>query len=309
MRALITGGNGFVGKLLAKKLLENNYNVAVTDIIESNISNAYKTYQLNILDKERVESVIKDFNPDVIFHLAAQSSVASSWKEPEKTIDINISGTLNILEVLKNIEYKGKLLLIGSSEEYGSIDYSKPVIEESILKPGNIYAATKVMQEMLGNIYYKAHGLQILMTRSFNHIGAGQAPIFVVSDFAKQIAEIEKGLREPVIRVGNLDAERDFTDVHDVVDAYILLAEKGVCGEAYNVGSGNAIKIEKILNNLLAKSNKCISIEVDESRFRPVDIPVIRADISKLQAHTGWKPVVSIDNSLQDVLDYWRSTL
>lgn len=309
MRALITGGNGFVGKLLAKKLLENNYNVAVTDIVESNVSNEYKTYQLNILDKERVKGVIEDFNPDVIFHLAAQSSVASSWKEPDKTIDINISGTLNILEVLKNTEYKGKLLLIGSSEEYGSINYSKPVVEDSILKPGNIYAATKVMQEMLGNIYYKAYDLKILMTRSFNHIGAGQAPIFVVSDFAKQIAEIEKGLREPVIKVGNLEAERDFTDVHDVVEAYILLAEKGVCGETYNVGSGNAVKIEKILSNLLAKSNKCITIEIDKSKFRPVDIPVIRADISKLQAHTGWKPVVNIDNSLQDVLDYWRSTL
>lgn len=305
MRALITGGTGFAGKYLSKYLKLLGYETAVTELNESNC-NEDKVYKLNILDISNISSVIEDFKPDVIFHLAAQSSVSLSWSNPETTIDVNIKGTLNILEVLKKINYQGCLLLVGSSEEYGFTDYSRPVNEETILKPGNIYAATKVMQEMLGSIYFKGYGLNVIMTRSFNHIGAGQSPQFVVSDFAKQVAEIEKGLREPVIYVGNLNSERDFTDVRDIVKGYVLLSEKGKYGEIYNIGSGKSIKISDILNRLLEMSSCEIKVEVDKNKFRPVDIPVIKADISKMYTDTGWLPEIDINNSLEEVLNYWR---
>lgn len=303
MVSLITGGDGFVGRYLAAAIAKEGHQVVVSSNVADDSNGVYK---LNILDSENIMDILNKYNVDNIFHLAAQSSVAESWKNPNNTININVIGTTNLLEALKKIEYKGKLLLIGSSEEYGMQDYSKPVNEENIMNPGNIYAATKVMQEMLGKIYSNAYGLDIIMTRSFNHIGVGQSPLFVVSDFCKQVAEIEKGIKEPVIKVGNLSSQRDFTDVRDIVQAYILLTKYGQKGNVYNIGSGKARSIQEILNIILSFSKGNINIYVDESKYRPIDIPVIEADITKLQSHTNWQPYYRIEDTILEVLNYWR---
>ena len=224
------------------------------------------------------------------------------------TVDINIKGTLNILDTIRNIPgYSPKILLIGSGEEYGYIlPDETPINEQVIPRPGNIYAATKACQNMLGSIYSRAYGLHLIMVRAFNHIGPNQAPIFVVSDFCKQVAEIEAGIKPSVMRVGNLQAKRDFTDVRDVVRAYGLLIQKGQAGETYNIGSGHAIAIQELLDKILSLSEKNISVELDTARLRPADIPVIEADIQKIQQLTAWKPEISLNQTLLETLNYWR---
>ena len=184
-----------------------------------------------------------------------------------------------------------------------------PLKESNPLRPGNIYAATKACQNMLGKIYADAYKMDIMSVRSFNHIGPNQSPLFVVSDFCKQVAEIEVGKKSPIIYVGNLSSARDFLDVRDVVRAYALLLQYGISGETYNVGSGHAIKIEKILEKILSYTTVPIQIETDLTKFRPVDVPIIEADTTKLRQCTGWGPTLSIDDTILDVLNYWRKNI
>ena len=214
------------------------------------------------------------------------------------------------MDAIRELYYKPRILLIGSGEEYGHIQPGEtPIAETNLLRPGNIYAATKACQNMIGSIYSKAYDMELMMVRAFNHIGPGQAPMFVVSDFCKQVVEIEKGLREPVMKVGNLAAKRDFTDVRDVVKAYIKLIQTGIPGETYNVGSGNAREIRQILNLIISMSDATIQVETDPNKIRPVDVPIIEADISKINALTGWKPEISIEQTIRETLDYWRAHL
>ena len=202
------------------------------------------------------------------------------------------------------------MLLIGSGEEYGHVKPDEvPIKEDNNTRPGNIYAVTKVTQNMIGRLYYEAYGMEIMSTRSFNHTGPNQAPQFVVPDFCKQVAEIEKGKKEPVIYTGNLSAKRDFTDVRDVVRAYCLLMEKGRAGETYNVGCGNAIEIRAILDLILSHSEKEIRVETDPAKLRPVDVPIIEADITKLKEDTGWTPEISLDQTITETLDAYRNTV
>ena len=305
-KVLIIGGAGFVGGYLSEILIENGFEVHSTCLPDEKIKNPEcKAHNLDILDKNQISAVLDEVKPDVIYHLAAQSSVALSWKNPQLTVDINIKGTLNVLDSLRDSGLDSRIILIGSGEEYGYIKHC-PVSEEETLRPGNIYAATKACQSMIGNIYARAYKMDIVMVRAFNHIGAGQLPQFVVSDFCKQVAEIEKGIKAPEMRVGNLDARRDFTDVRDVVRAYMLLGEKGKSGELYNVGSGKAMAIREILDIIISQSTEDIKITVDPERLRPSDIPVIEADISRITADTGWKPEIPIEETIKNTLDYWR---
>lgn len=311
MKALIIGGAGFVGNYLIRHLAEDlKWEVSVTkmsqeDMKDENITN---TYNLNILDKEQIRSVLEQAQPDYIIHLAAQSSVALSWKNPLLTIDVNIKGSINVLDVIRDMQIKPRILLIGSGEEYGHIKPGEsPIVEDNVTRPGNIYAATKACQNMIGKIYADAYDLDIMSVRAFNHIGPNQAPMFVVADFCKQVAEIEKGEKEPVMRVGNLSAKRDFTDVRDVVRAYGLLMQKGVKGETYNVGSGHAIAIQEILDRIVKQSDKDIKVEVDPARLRPVDVPIIEADTTKLRECTGWTTQIDLDRTLEETLNYWRA--
>lgn len=309
-RALIVGAAGFVGKYLADELnAAGGWAVCVTKMPQEALSIASVTaYDLNILDRAAVDTLLAELRPQVIFHLAAQSSVAVSWKNPGLTVDVNIKGTLNLLGAVRDCGFSPRVLLIGSSEEYGPVAPEEiPVKETTLPRPGNIYAVTKNTQNQLGRLYAQAYDLDILSTRSFNHIGPNQTPLFVVADFCRQVVEIEKGRHEPVLQVGNLSAKRDFTDVRDVVRAYRLLALTGEKGETYNVGQGKAVEINAILQMILALSKETIQVEIDPAKLRPVDVPVIEADISKLQEATGWKPEISLGQTLEETLTYWRN--
>lgn len=311
MTSAIIGAAGFVGPYLINEIQNNiNGNIIATKLEHETFkSDIAKVVNLDILNKENLYEFFSKYKPDFIFHLAAQSSVALSWENPGLTIDINIKGAVNLLDTIREINsYNPNILIIGSGEEYGFIDKeSVPINEECNLKPGNIYAATKSCQNMIATIYAKAYNMNIVMTRSFNHFGPKQAPMFVIADFCKQVANIEKGQQEPIIKVGNLSSKRDFTDVRDVVAAYVKLIQSGKSGETYNVGSGKSYKIEELLNMIIGQSTTSISVETDKNKFRPIDIPIIEADTKKIYNDTGWKPKISIDKTIQDTLNYWRN--
>ncbi|BBM41660.1 GDP-6-deoxy-D-mannose reductase [Leptotrichia shahii] len=310
IKALVIGATGFVGSYL----IEEIKNSLLCDIIATNLEremiyqNNIILKKLDILDYNSVFSLINENKPEYIFHLAAQSSVSLAWKKPELTADININGSLNILEAVKNINYNPKILMIGSGEEYGYIE-KVPIVEETPLKPGNIYAVTKACQNMISKVYCKAYDMKVIMVRSFNHIGPNQSSTFVISDFCKQVAEIEKGVRSPILKVGNLNAKRDFLDVRDVVRAYTKLIQFGKSGETYNVGRGQSIKISEVLNIILKNSNKEINVEIDKNKLRPLDVPIIEPSINKIYTATGWKPEISLEESIKDILTYWRKNI
>jgi len=308
-KALVIGAAGFVGSYLIKHLAQDcGYEVFATKLPHESLGDVpARIYDLDILSKDSIVELLFQLRPDYIFHLAAQSSVSVAWNNPQLTIDVNIKGGVNLMDALRELFYKPRVVMIGSGEEYGHIrEGETPIGEENRLYPGNIYAATKACQNMIGSIYSKAYDLELIMVRAFNHIGLGQAPIFVVSDFCKQVAEIEKGIREPVMYVGNLSAKRDFTDVRDVVRAYSGLAKNGSKGETYNVGSGHAVEIREILNQIIALSDKEIRVETDPAKIRPVDVPIIEADITKIHEATGWKPQISLGETIEETLNYWR---
>ena len=307
MKALIVGVAGFVGRHLVKELINSGWEVHGTRLPTETANLDIPVYGLDILDAAAIKGLLKRLTPDCLFHLAAQSSVAISWKQPALTIDVNIKGAVNLLEAVREMENPSRVLLIGSGDEYGYVLPDElPISESTPLRPGNIYAVTKISQGNLGQVYARAYGLEVVIVRAFNHIGQGQTDTFVVPGFCKQIADIEAKGDEGVIRVGNLEAKRDITDVRDVVRAYRLLADKGISGEIYNVGSGKAIAIGDILGILIGLSKAKITVEQDPARMRPSDTPVIEADITKLAACTGWKPEVPLEGTLGDVLDEWR---
>ena len=310
-KGLVIGAAGFVGNYLINEMHANGMEAYATKLPHEKFGNPNATvYDLDIMDKEAIVTLLFEVRPDYIFHLAAQSSVGLAWKNPGLTIDVNIKGSINVMDAIRELFYKPRVLLIGSGEEYGHIRPGEtPIKEDNLLRPGNIYAATKACQNMIGNIYSKAYDLELMMVRAFNHIGPGQAPLFVVSDFCKQVVEIEKGLREPVMMVGNLAAKRDFTDVRDVVKAYVKLVQAGVPGETYNVGSGNAKEIREILDMIISMSDKEIKVEIDPNKIRPVDVPIIEADITKINEITGWTPEIPLEQTIRETLDYWRACL
>lgn len=309
MKALVIGGGGFVGPYLVRHLTDDlGYKVTVTKTVKETLTMDNATVRnLDILDMEQIRTLLEEEKADYLFHLAAQSSVAYSWKNPTLTVDVNIKGCINLLEAIRLVGKKPRVLLIGSGEEYGHIKKDEcPIIEDNVVRPGNIYAATKSCQNMLGRIYSDAYGLDIMMVRAFNHIGPNQTPMFVVADFCKQVADIEKGKQEPVINVGNLSAKRDFTDVRDVVKAYAKLVAGGKRGETYNVGTGHAIAIQDILNKIIAMSDKDIEVKVDPAKLRPVDVPIIEPDISKIKKEVGWEPLIPLEQTLRETLEHWR---
>lgn len=309
MKALVIGGGGFVGPYLVRHLTDDlGYEVTVTKTVKETLTMDNATVRnLDILDMEQIRTLLEEEKADYLFHLAAQSSVAYSWKNPTLTVDVNIKGCINLLEAIRLVDKKPRVLLIGSGEEYGHIKKDEcPIIEDNVVRPGNIYAATKSCQNMLGRIYSDAYNLDIMMVRAFNHIGPNQTPMFVVADFCKQVADIEKGKQEPVINVGNLSAKRDFTDVRDVVKAYAKLVAGGKRGETYNVGTGHAVAIQDILNKIISMSDKDIEVKVDPGKLRPVDVPIIEPDISKIKKEVGWEPLIPLEQTLRETLEHWR---
>ena len=307
MKVLIVGAAGFVGGYLIEELKSVGAEIVATKLPFERIDiGGVAVRDLDITDQSSIDCVLSETDPDVVFHLAAQSSVKLSWEKPAFTANVNIIGAINLFESAKtHLKKSARILVVGSGEEYGEINYSAPVKETTEPKPKNIYALTKLAQENIAKIYVGAYGLNIVMTRSFNHIGPKQSPQFVVADFCSQVAKIEKGLSGNEIAVGNLSAKRDFTDVRDVVKAYVLLAEKGESGETYNVGSGVSVAVSEILDRILRLSEKDIKVVVDGKKLRPVDVPEIRADISKISA-LGWKRTYDLNTTLRETLDYFR---
>lgn len=314
-KVLITGITGFVGQHLAHHLLSKNYELVGTYRSESNLDffgdlkNKISFKKIDLNNAEAVAETLLSERPDVIFHLAAQASPSLSFQSPIETLTNNITSEFSLLEALKvNNMQDTRVMIVSTGEIYGMVTPADiPVDEETPLRPASPYAVSKLAQDYLSLQYHLAYKLDIVRLRPFNHIGPGQKAGFVVADFAKQIAEIEKELKEPVISVGNLDAKRDFTDVRDMVRAYGLAIEKCVSGEVYNLGSGASHSIADILAMLLANANRKIEIKVDPERFRPVDVPEIVCDNTKFTSLTQWKPEISLETTLKDVLDYWRN--
>ena len=315
MRVLITGITGFAGSHLAEYILDRHPDVEVFGIVRwrsrmeniSHIRDKIELCEADLKDMVSLQGCLAHIKPDRIFHLAAQSFVPTSWTCPSETFAINATGQINLFQALLGLKQSPRIQIAGSSEEYGQVFPDEiPMKETNPLRPLSPYAVSKVAQDLLGFQYFKSYGLPVVRTRGFNHTGPRRGEVFVTSSFAKQIAEIEKKKKEPVIRVGNLDAQRDFSDVRDIVEAYWLSLEKGEPGEVYNIGSGFARTIREVLDILLSLSRVDVRIEVDPKRLRPSDVPILLADSSKFISLTGWKPRIPFEQTLRDLLDYWR---
>lgn len=305
-KILVIGASGFVGPYLCKNLIDNGYDVFGSKLESQKQNFNGQCVDLNILNEDEIIKTIDEIKPDYIIHLAAQSSVKLSWDNPSLTFNINVIGIINIFEALRKLNLRPRILIVGSSEEYGKVN--KNLIDENIeTDPLNFYALSKVTQEKIALIYHKNYGFDVICARSFNHIGPGQSTQFVVSNFAKQIVDIEKTNKDGNIYVGNLSAKRDFSDVRDIVNAYRLLIEKGQSGQLYNVGSGNSIEISEILSKLISLSKAKINVVIDKNRFRPIDTPEIKANINKLKNDTRFKAEHNIDETLLEVLNYFRN--
>lgn len=318
MRVLITGITGFAGSYLAEHLLwTKKYSVSGTYLFEEGLKNVdtiksrLNLIKVDLSNEKNVLNIVKEISPQIIFHLAALTSPADSFKNPTETLTNNISLQINLMEAVRtNNLLNTKILIVSSGEIYGIVKKEDlPVDEKTPLMPTNPYSVSKIAQDFLGLTYFLSYKLKIVRVRPFNHIGPRQSSHFVISSFAKQIAEIEKGKREPILRVGNLSAKRDFTNVKDVVYAYTLAIEKGKYGDVYNIGTGTSYKISDMLNKLISISFAKIKIENDETLFRPIDNPELICNANKFTKLTGWKPKIPIETSLKDTLDYWRKMI
>lgn len=313
-KIFITGINGFAGSHLAEllvKLGDEVHGVVRSKKKVENITNVKDSltlHEADLLEAETVHSILEKVRPEVVYHLAAYTPTGQSFKIPSETISNNVSCQVNLFEgVRKNNLFDTKIMIASSAEIYGLVSAQDlPVDEETQLRPISPYAVSKIAQDYLGLQYFLSHNLRIIRVRPFNHIGPRQSTRFVVPDFAKQIAMIEKNKKKPAMKVGNLESKRDFADVRDIILAYTMLVENGKAGEVYNIGSGASYKIADILDILLSLSKVKITVEQDSSLFRPTDTPDIRCDNTKLLSICDWKPQVSIEDSLRDTLEYWR---
>jgi GDP-4-dehydro-6-deoxy-D-mannose reductase len=314
-RILITGITGFVGSHLAEYALDRGAAVCGSYRWRSkteNIDHLRDRVQLvdcDLRDLSSVQHLVEQAAPDYIVHLAAQSFVAASWQTPAETLYTNSVSQVNLLEAIRPRRAQApRFIAVGSSEEYGLVHEDElPITETNPLRPLSPYAVSKVTQDLMGYQYYQSYGMPIVRTRAFNHEGPRRGDVFVTSNFAKQIAEIEAGRRAPVIRVGNLKARRDYTDVRDIVRGYWRLLEAGEPGEVYNLASGRAWAIEDVLNFMLERARvRDIRVEQDPSRLRPSDVPVLVGDASRIERAVGWKAEIPFEQTLGDTLEYWR---
>lgn len=315
-KVLITGISGFAGSHLAERFLSiGDYDISGTYLDDSSIANLSQKdrinlHKINLLDAKATEELVAFKKPDLLFHLAALTSPQNSFENPTETFVNNISGQITILEAIKKHNLVDtKILIVSSAEIYGLVSSENlPIDEDTPFNPTNPYAVSKLAQDFLGLQYFLSDKLKIIRVRPFNHVGPRQNPSFVVSAFAKRIVEIEKG-REKVMKVGNLTSKRDFTDVRDMIKAYVLALEKGKEGEVYNLGSGRSYEISKILEMMINLATVKIETEPDKSLTRRLDNPELICDYSKFENLTGWKPEIPIEKTLTDTLDYWRSII
>jgi GDP-4-dehydro-6-deoxy-D-mannose reductase len=313
-KVLITGVTAFAGSHLADYLLDNVGGIEVHGIRRPRsrdefVREGVEYHEADVTDYIGIMQVVEAIKPDFIFHLAAQSFVPLSWQAPGATLSTNILGTLNILEAVKG-RCDAVVHVAGSSEEYGLVhDNETPIIESNPLRPQSPYGVSKVAADLLSQQYYKSYGIKTIVTRGFNHSGARRGASFVTSNFARQIVMIERGA-EPIIKVGDLTAQRDWTDVRDIVRGYWMIANKGKYGDVYNICSGVTWSVKTMLDILLAFSTvKGIKVIQDESRMRPSDVPVLLGDCSKLRKVIDWKPEITFPQMLESLLNYWRQKI
>jgi GDP-4-dehydro-6-deoxy-D-mannose reductase len=314
MRLLITGITGFVGSHMAEYALAHGAEVfgssrwrSRTENIE-HLRSQIKLIECDLRDLASVRGLLEATEPTHVVHLAAQSFVGASWQTPAETLSTNIISQVNLLEGIRRFTVAPRVLVVGSSEEYGFVCPDElPIRETNPLRPLSPYAVSKVAQDMMGYQYFMSYGLPIIRTRAFNHEGPRRGEVFVTSNFAKQVAEIEAGMREPTMAVGDLTPRRDFSDVRDVVRGYWLLLERGEPGEVYNLCSGRSWAIQQVLEFLLEQSRvKRIAVETDPARLRPSDVMILEGDSSKIRKATGWEVEIPFERTLRDLLAYWR---
>ena len=302
MKALITGSSGFIGGHLVAELKTNGYEIVKCDLKASD-----DNVPMDIMNQDMIQRVLEEHKPDVIINMAGQANVGLSWKKPQLTVQLNTVGLINILEAVKAVNPKIRVIAVGSSDEYGSLEERGANVTEDIaVKPITPYAISKQAQELFAQLYVRAYGMDVCMIRLFNLGGPGQAKGYMISDFASGIAEVEAGKRN-YMSVGNLDSARDFTHVKDACKAVRLIAEKGHAGEVYNISSGTTHKAQEVLDKLVGMAKKEIEVRQDPARMRPSDTPVVCGNHDKLTAHTGWMPELGLDEILTDALEYWRS--
>lgn len=294
MKILITGASGFVGSHLTKVLPD-----AIS--LPSHV---------DLRDRAQLFDAVSSIVPDKVVHLAAQSFVPDSFRDPYETFSINLTGTLNLLESLKSADFSGRFLYVGSADVYGLLDKSElPVVESHPLRPRNPYAVSKVAAEALCYQWSQTESFDVVLARPFNHIGEGQSDRFVISGFAKQVVEIAKGLRESVVEVGDIDVTRDFSDVRDIVEAYMLLLDKGKSGEVYNVCSGEERSIRSVLESLMAYRGVTAEIRIAQSRLRRSEQRRVLGSFEKIHSDLGWIPKIPFESTLRNILTYWERTI
>ncbi|MBI3036814.1 GDP-mannose 4,6-dehydratase [Candidatus Woesearchaeota archaeon] len=307
-KALITGVSGFVGPYLVRHLMASGFEVFGCDRKGSAVDGCVVD-KCDVMDYDSVFSVVKRVRPDFVFHLAGQSSVERSWKEPELTRTVHVIGAKNLLGAVAAAGLNPKILIVSSAEVYG-IPEKLPITEDHPLRPITPYGESRVEQEKVALSYFRSKGVRLVISRSFNQTGPGQPSAFVCSDFARQVVEAEHGIRKEIV-VGNLDIRRDFTDVRDAVGAYLLALQKGKPGEIYNVCSGSSYSMRYVLDTLISFSAKAKSARIvkDVSKTRKTDIPELVGDNAKFRKATGWKPSIKFETTLSEMLDYWRRSL
>ena len=314
MRILITGITGFVGSHLAEYALERGAEVFGSIRWRSKMEHMeplrdrVTLIESDLRDLLSVRTVLEQAQPDYIVHLAAQSFVAASWQTPVETFYTNVVSQMHLFEGMRQLGSAARFLVIGSSEEYGLAEPDElPIRETNPLRPLSPYAVSKVAQDLMGWQYFKSYGMHVVRARAFNHTGPRRGDAFSESNFGKQIAEMEAGLRESVVHVGDLKPTRDFSDVRDIVRGYWLLLERGTPGEVYNLCSGLEWSIERLLNFLIEKSTlQHVEIRQDPARLRPSDVPVLRGSRQKIESSLGWRTTIPLEQTLTDLLEYWR---
>jgi len=309
VRALITGIGGFVGRHLRQHLEEQGDSVCgLGRPADSQDMPAVRVFAADLSDRAAIDWIVREAEPEAVYHLAAQSSPAESLSDPWATIGNNLLAQINLFEALLAASLRPRVLVIGSSDEYGRVDPADvPTHEGVALRPLTPYAVSKVGQDMMGFQYFAQHGLPVVRVRPFNHTGPGHDARFVIPSLARQLAEVEIGQREPILLVGNLNVERDFTDARDMVRAYRLALVGGVPGDVYNLGRGRSVRIADMVDELISLCRVSVQTRVDPALLRPTDIPRQEADTRKFVALTGWQPLIPWHTTLSDTLDYWRS--